>query len=206
MRRVRHSQQSARTDTRSSVEPIRTAGYGGFGKVPGENKMKNKKSQRGSALLLEMLVVLLIMEILMTISLPNVQRVRISMNQSAAVEQMREVAKAELFQQSLWGGGGFRTPAELSAVGFPATCDLPNLLPGEMTLPISHGYVWAYTPGPIVAPTVPDCTPGSGRTSYTYTGTPQDPANPRSFFVNSLGIVRYSDSGPANASSEVWVY
>jgi Tfp pilus assembly protein PilE len=166
----------------------------------------SRKNQEG-ALLIELCIVMSVLLVLFAMSAPSFLAMRRTQQQTAAVELMKRVSKAELYHAQIYSDG-YRSPAALSApVTFPKTCEGSGLLSGMDAFSQYAGYQFNFLLGPVQAPLGVGCT-WQGSTTYTLTATPQDPINPRSFYLNETGVVRFSDdpTSPANAASPAWIY
>src|SRR5882672_9852183 len=162
-----------------------------------------KPSERGSVLLLELLVVISILGVLLAISAPSFMQMRRSQQADQALSTIRAIQNAEAYYVQIYHNG-YVDPGVLAGNGIavPTTCDAPLLLGGAQAQTQSGGYFFQLTPGPTPAALGPGCkTPGS--TTFSLTANPVT-GQGRSFFVNEFGVIHYSDSGPANSTSPPW--
>jgi type II secretory pathway pseudopilin PulG len=167
--------------------------------------MRRKISERGSVLLLEMLIVISILGVLLAFSAPSFMRLRMSQQASQALATVRAIQNAEAFYLQIYHNG-YVDPGVLAGTGIavPATCDAPLLLGGAQAQIQTNGYLFQFTPGPAPAVVGVGCTtPGS--TTFSLTANPVGKQG-RSFFVNEFGIIHYSDGGPANSTSPAWFW
>jgi Tfp pilus assembly protein PilE len=167
--------------------------------------MRRKPSERGSVLLLEMLVVVSIVGVLLAISAPSFMRMRMSQQANQAVATLRAIQNAESYYLQIYHNG-YVGPGVLAGTGIalPATCDAPLLLGGAQAQIETNGYFYQFTSGPTPAVLGAGCT-APGSTTFTLTATPEN-GQGRSFFVNEFGVIHYSDSGPANSTSPPWFW
>jgi Tfp pilus assembly protein PilE len=167
--------------------------------------MRRKPSERGSVLLLEMLVVVSIVGVLLAISAPSFMQIRMSQQANQAVATLRTIQNAEAYYLQIYHDG-YVAPGVLAGTGIaePATCDAPLLLGGAQAQTQINGFLFQFTPGPDSAVLGAGCTtPGS--TTFTLAANPVS-GQGRSFFLNESGVIHYSDSGPANGTNPAWVW
>jgi type II secretory pathway pseudopilin PulG len=167
--------------------------------------MPRKGSERGSVLLLELLVVVSIIGVLLAISAPSFMQMRMSQQATQAISTLRAIQNAEAYYLQIYHNG-YVDPGVLAGTGIavPAACDAPLLLGGAQAQTQINGYFFQFTPGPTLAVLGVGCTvPGS--TTFTLTANPVS-GKGRSFFVNEFGVIHYSDSGPANSTSTAWLW
>jgi type II secretory pathway pseudopilin PulG len=165
--------------------------------------MRRKPSERGSVLLIELLVVVSILGVLLAMSAPSFMRMRMSQQATQALSTVRAIQNAETYYLQIYHNGyaGFEVLAG-TGVALPVTCDAPLLLGGAQAQTQSGGYLFQLTPGPTPAVQGVGCT-APGATTFTLTATPATGYG-RRFFVNEFGVIRYSDNGPADSSSPPW--
>jgi type II secretory pathway pseudopilin PulG len=167
--------------------------------------MRRKISERGSVLLLEMLVVISIVGVLLAISAPSFMQMRMSHQADQALSTLRAIQNAEAYYLQIYRNG-YVDPGVLAGTGIavPATCGAPLLLGGAHAQTQTNGYFFQFTTGPTPAVLGMGCTtPGS--TTFSLTANPVS-GQGRSFFVNEFGVIHYSDSGPANSTSPAWFW
>ena len=167
--------------------------------------MRGRISERGSVLLLEMLIVVSILGVILVMSAPSFMRLRMSQQANQAVATLRAIQNAEAYYLQIYHNG-YVNPGVLAGTGIavPATCDAPLLLGGAQAQTQTNGYFFQFTPGPAPAVLGVGCTtPGS--TTFSLTANPAN-GQGRSFFVNEFGVIHYSDDGPANSTSPAWFW
>jgi type II secretory pathway pseudopilin PulG len=167
--------------------------------------MRRKPSDRGSVLLIELLVVVSILGVLLAMSAPSFMRMRMSQQATQALSTIRAIQNAETYYLQIYHNG-YADPGFLAGTGvaLPATCDAPLLLGGAQAQIQTNGYIFQFTPGPTPAVLGVGCT-APGSTTFTLTANPANRVG-RSFFVNEFGIIHYSDSGPADNASPPWFW
>ena len=162
--------------------------------------MRRKASDRGSVLLIELLVVVSIIGVLLAISAPSLMQMRMSQQADQARSVLRAIQNTEAYYLQIYHNG-YVGPGVLAGTGIavPATCDAPLLLGGAQAQTEINGYVFQFTPGPTPAVLGVGCT-APGATTFSLTANPASGPG-RSFFVNEFGVIHYSDSGPADSTS-----
>ena len=167
--------------------------------------MRRKNSERGSVLLLEMLIVVSILGVLLAMSAPSFMRMRMSQQSNQALSTLRAVQNAEAYYLQIYHNG-YGDPGVLAGTGVavPATCDAPLLLGGAQAQSQTNGYFFQFTPGLTPAVLGVGCT-APGSTTFSLTANPESGYG-RSFFVNEFGVIHYSDSGPASSESPAWFW
>lgn len=167
--------------------------------------MRRKSSERGSVLLLEMLMVISILGVLLSFSAPSFMQMRMSEQANQAVSMLRAIQNAEAYYLQIYHNG-YVDPGALAGTGVavPATCDAPLLLGGAQAQSQSNGYIFQFTPGPTPAVLGAGCT-APGSTTFSLAVNPRS-GHGRSFFLTESGVIHYSDHGPADISSPRWVW
>jgi len=167
--------------------------------------MRRKGSERGSVLLLELLVVISIIGVLLAISAPSFMQMRMSQQANQALSTLRAIQNAETYYLQIYHNG-YVDPGVLAGTGIalPTTCNAPLLLGGAQAQTQTNGYFFQFIPGPDPA-VLGGGLHGSRLDNFSLTATPVT-GQGRSFYVNEFGIIRYSDSGPANNTSSPWLW
>lgn len=173
---------------------------------PGSARLRKNRRHHHGALLIELCIVMCVLLVLFSMSAPSFMAMHRAQQAKVAIELMQRVAKAELYHSQIYSDG-YRSPGALSApVTFPKTCEGSGLLLGSDALPQVSGYQFTFQLGLVQAPLAAGCN-FQGSTTYTMTATSIDAANPRTFFLDETGVVRFSDTTtPANAGSTAWVW
>jgi type II secretory pathway pseudopilin PulG len=167
--------------------------------------MRRKSSERGSVLLLEMLMVISILGVLLAFSAPSFMHMRMSEQANQAVSTLRAIQNAEAYYLQIYHNG-YVDPGVLAGTGVavPATCDAPLLLGGAQAQSQINGYIFQFTPGPTPAVLGAGCT-AHGSTTFSLAANPQS-GQGRSFFLTESGVIHYTDRDRADSSSPVWVW
>jgi type IV pilus assembly protein PilA len=176
--------------------------------------MKAQKKQSGYALLLEILVACSIGLTFLAGILISSQKVLVANQQNAVWSVLRAVNQSEGFYYRVFHNG-YVLPAVLAnsntgSIGTVAAqgCDTPGFLGGdyasETTLPLWQGYTFTFVLGPTVPSNGTGCT-NPGAVSYTLVASPVNRGNQTGmyFYTDQSGLIRYSQTGPANAASPV---
>jgi type II secretory pathway pseudopilin PulG len=167
--------------------------------------MRRRPSERGSVLLLEMLIVISILGVLLAMSAPSFMRLRMSQQASQAVSTLRAIQNAEAYYLQIYHNGYVdRGVLAGTGIAVPAMCDAPLLLGGAQAQTQTNGYFFQFTHGPSPAVLGASCTT-RGSTTFSVTANPASRQG-RSFFVDEFGVIHYSDSGPANSTSPPWFW
>jgi type IV pilus assembly protein PilA len=180
-----------------------------------ENEMK-KTNQSGFALLIEMLVVCAIMLLLLSIPAVYATKMLQANNHNNAVAMLRSVNKSEGWYFRVYHNG-YATPAVLAnsnagQIGTvsAANCQTPGLVGAEIAATVTvtktfSGYTFEFTPGSTSPITGSGCT-APGYATYTLTANPITPGASGTyyFFTDQTGLLRFANSGPANATSPTW--
>jgi hypothetical protein len=177
--------------------------------------VRNRKSEKGSTLLIELLIVCVVILTLVGMATTStVKLVQVS-DQNAAISILRNVSQAEGWMFRIYSPNGYETPqylanSEAGAVGMVAmtSCQTPGLLGAErasiFSVPSYYGYQFAFIPGPTSTTTNSNCT-SPGLASYQMTADPVSSATGQfHFFIDQSGILRWNASGPATAASPTW--
>jgi type II secretory pathway pseudopilin PulG len=162
--------------------------------------MRRKTSERGSVLLLEMLVVISIVGVLLAISAPSFMQMQMSRQADQALTTLRAIQNAEAYYLQIYRNG-YVVPGVLAGNGIavPPTCDAPLLLGGAQAQTQTSGYFFQFTPGPAPAVLGVGCA-APGSTTFSLVAYPVS-GQGRSFFVNEFGVIHYADVGPADSTS-----
>lgn len=152
-----------------------------------------------------MLIVVSILGVLLAMSAPSFVRMRMSQQANQAVATLRAVQNGEAYYLQIYHNG-YVDPAVLAGngVALPPTCEAPLLLGGAQAQAQANGYSFEFTAGSTPAALGTGCTT-PGATTFSVIANPVI-GRGRSFFVNEAGVLRYSDSGPADSSSPAWSY
>lgn len=165
--------------------------------------MQNKKkAERGTVLLLELLVCALIVELLFCTSMPNYIEMQKAQQARQALVALRAINQAAAYY-TIEYHNGFTNPTQLAALSPTGpNCDFPNLLPGQFTQSQISGYTFTFTLNPTpVTPAVGCSAPGA--IGYVLSATPIVGVS-RTFWTDQTGVIHFADGGStAGGSSPV---
>ncbi len=161
-----------------------------MGTVWNSAKVRNKRKRRAGFTLIELLIVVAIMLILAAIALPNFIRSKISANEAATVQNMRNTCSAEVAYTAFYGIGYAASFADLGGTGAPSPTNA-GLIDDVLATGTKSGYQYIYTA------TIPD---GLGHfQGFTLNAQPVNPGatGQRYFYVDQTYIIRRNLAGPA---------
>ena len=149
------------------------------------------RSRQGGFSLIELLIVVAIILIIASISIPNLLHSRMAANEASAVGSLRTINTACIAYSTTYGG----FPSNLSNLGSSGAISstsadlIDNVLAGGS----KTGYTFSYTPGPVV---------GGIIAVYTLTGSPIAPnqTGQRFFFTDESAVIRFNVSALATVS------
>jgi type IV pilus assembly protein PilA len=153
--------------------------------------------------LIELLVVIAIILIIAAIAIPALMRARMTANEAAAGETVRNIVTASIAYSSTWQNGYPPTLATLGGPPATASCILASQLDPVITTAPNQkaGFTYAYTAlGVPTTPVPPGCA--AGTSSYLVTATPMTVGvtGLRSFCSDEAGTIHYNLAGTAPAS------
>ena len=148
--------------------------------------------------LIELLIVVAIILVIAAIAIPNFLKSKMRANEASAVASLRVFVTAEATYQSTWGRG---FSPDIPSLGPPlpgsqASASRADLVDPLLASQIKSGYSFVYTAID---------TDGDGQVdAFTVNANPVSPGQTgdKYFYVDQKGVVRYSLSGPADASSD----
>jgi len=145
--------------------------------------------------LIELLIVVAIILIIAAIAIPNFMRSRMAANESASVQNMRNINTANVVYSSTYGIG---YASSLATLGPPAGSGEPtaanaSLIDEVLATGVKSGYTYSYTPGSPVNGVVD---------SFQLTASPVTPGvtGMRYFFTDDSGVIRQNTSAMATVS------
>lgn len=183
-----------------------SSGWSELDQATGRKVVRRLRRDAGmGVLLLEVLVVVTILMILLGMAIPSALRVRV-MAQEKTAQNSVFLANQSLFDyQSLWGGFPPNI-TNLTSGGPGNTTCIGQYLATATTVPasgvIQGGYQFTYTPGGGSVQAKTGCSLSLFK-SFSYSAVPTNlsPANPRSFYAGSDGVIRMSDDPKTIANS-----
>jgi len=145
--------------------------------------------------LIELLIVVAIILVIAAIAIPNFMRSRIAANESASVQNMRNITTANVVYSSTYGIG---FAPDLASLGPPPGSSPPSstgaaLIDDILAAGTKSGYTYLYTPGSPVNGIVDSFQLNANPVNYGITGN-------RYFYTDDSGVIRQNTSSVASAS------
>jgi type IV pilus assembly protein PilA len=162
---------------------------------PLKSRGKYEPSRRNGFSLIELLIVVAIILVIAAIAIPNFMRSRMAANESASVQNMRNITTANVVYSSTYGIG---YATSLATLGPPPGSGQPSptnasLIDDVLALGTKSGYTYIYTPGSPVNGIIDSFQLNASPVSPGVTGN-------QYFFTDDSGVIRQNVSAPASAS------
>ena len=162
-----------------------------------ENRARRSAGKSGFSLI-ELLVVVAIILVIAAIAIPNLMKGKMKAYEASAVASLHVIATSEVTYQSTYGRGFAPDLLALGPppAGTPPSASAADLIDSVLANKIKSGYSFVY---------VGIDSDGDGQMDgYTVNANPITPGQTgdKYFYVDQTAVVRYSLSGPANASSD----
>jgi len=158
-------------------------------KQPAQLERRTEK-QRGFSLI-ELLIVVAVILIIASIAIPNFVRSRMRANETAAVQNLRNITTANTVYLTTYGIGFSDSLIKLGGNSVLATSTAAGLLDSVLTSGIKTGYSYTYT--------VSATDPSGQVVGYAVTAEPTNvgATGERFFFTDQSCIIRQNTTGPA---------
>src|SRR5271168_45235 len=155
--------------------------------------LKSRQEKHGPAnrgfSLIELLIVVAIILVIAAIAIPNFMRSRIAANESASVQNMRNITTANVVYSSTYGIG---YATSLATLGPPPGSGNPNatnssLIDEILALGTKSGYTYSYVAGPPVNGIVDSFSLNAAPVTVGITGN-------RFFYTDDSGVIRVEEA------------
>lgn len=141
--------------------------------------------------LIELLVVVAVILIIAAIAIPNYVKTKMRANEASAVQNLRNVATAELVYSTTYGVDFSSTLLQLSGTGINPDQNNAGLIDEVLASGIKSGYVITYTPLTF--------DPQGNPSTYGVNADPQVPGTTgtRHYYTDQTCLIRWNDTVPA---------
>ena len=162
------------------------------------HKLENSRAQRRESgfSLIELLIVVAIILVICAIAIPNFMRSRMAANESATVQNMRNIVTADVVYGATYGIGYANSLATLGPPpgNGPPTIANSSLIDDVLALGVKSGYSFTYVPGPVSSAGTID--------SYTLNADPvnQGITGNRHFYTDQSGVIHQNPSALATVN------
>ncbi len=165
---------------------------------------KHSRRQRPNGFtLMELLIVISIMLILMLIAIPNFNKMRITANETSAINSLQAIYKAQIQYQTTYPSNGFA--CSLQALGGEPSQGAPSptsaqLLQGDLPAGVKSGYTFS-----IVNCTKVTVNNTDQITSFQVTAVPQavGKTGNRGFCIDAYNEIKSDPAGGANCTQSI---
>ncbi len=151
------------------------------------------KTQHGFSLV-ELLIVVAVILIIAAIAIPNFIRSKMRANESAAVQNLRNITTANTVYLTTYGIGFSTNLAKLGGNAVIVDSNNAGLIDSVLSSGVKNGYTFTYT----VTATAPNGDP----VAYSVTADPTNVGvtGERRFYTDQTAIIRFSTTGSATAT------
>lgn len=162
-----------------------------------QNSVHQRKRKAAAGFsLIELLIVVAIILIIAAISLPNYMHSKMLANESATVQNIRNITTAEVIYTTTFGIGYSAALANLGGTGTTPTPTAAILIDDILAQGTKSGFNVTYVP------LNPD--PNGKYTGFTVNAAPVDYGHTgqRYFYTDQTGVIRQAVSSPATAADK----
>ena len=157
-------------------------------------QLEGRREKQLGFSLIELLIVVTVILIIAAIAIPNFVRSRLRANETAAVQNLRNITTANVVYLTTYGIGFADSLAKLGGNGVIVDSTAAGLIDSVLSTGIKTGYSFTYTVS---------ATDAAGQVvSYTITTEPTNVGSTgeRYFFTDQSGVIRQNTAGPAGPS------
>ena len=153
-----------------------------------KNDLRASTRSNAGFSLIELLVVVAVILIIAAIAIPNYMKSKMRANEASAVQNLRNVATAELVYSTTYGVDFSSTLLQLSGDGINPSQNNAGLIDEILASGIKSGYVVTYTPVTF--------DPKGNPSTYSVTADPQVPGTTgsRHYYTDQSCVIRWNDN------------
>jgi len=150
--------------------------------------------RNGGFSLIELLIVVAVILVIAAIAIPNYMKSKMRANEASAVQNLRNVATAELVYSTTYGVDFSSTLLQLSGNGINPDQNHAGLIDEILASGVKSGYVITYTPVTF--------DPQGNPSTYSVTADPQTPGTTgsRHYYTDQSCVIRWNDNVQAGAT------
>lgn len=155
------------------------------------NGLRARNTGNAGFSLIELLIVVAVILIIAAIAIPNYMKTKMRANEASAVQNLRNIATAELVYSTTYGFDFSTTLLQLSGTGVNPDQNNAGLIDEVLASGIKSGYVITYAP-------ITYDTQGNTST-YGVNADPQVPGTTgtRHYYTDQSCVIRWNDNVPA---------